>query len=239
VTYPVAVDGVDPEGIYRATVRFNVTVHPNQCPTPATLEWVSPAPASWSEVSQIQLINTLQLSVSHNVFGRYIGVSIRVGQSRDPDGDELRFFAGPHSGRAPMLGQPGLNKVYVRADEGEVWVSVDDYGLKARTSMNYKVISYAQAVSHVEGLVRADRTLGRRQVGFLQLLRLIKRVAADPVFSNTSYNPLIRKQKAAAEKSLRYLLKLTDGWLAQQPLVPASLAHYRRCLGSLTAAISR
>ena len=242
VTYPVTVDGLDPDGAYGATARFDITVQPNQCPAPATLEWVSPSPAPWSGDSQIQLINTLQMTHGWSHHGPHIRISVAVGPSSDPDGDDLRFLVGPAKGRsAPVVGQPGLNEVEVKAvpHEGELWVSVDDSGLAARTSTQFKVISYLQAVNRVEGVVKADRTLGRRQVRFIQLLKLVKRVAADPVFSNTSYNPRIRQRKAATEKSLRYLLKITDGWLAQQPIPSATRDYYTRCLGSLTAAISR
>jgi hypothetical protein len=123
--------------------------------------------------------------------------------------------------------------------ESKLWVSVDDSGLAAKTAMKVKVISYVQAVCRLEALVQADRSLGRQQTRFFQLVKLIKRIAANPVFSHTSYNPRILKQQAAAEKSLRFLLKVTDGWVAQQPISPASRAYYMHCLGSLTAAISR
>ena len=242
VTYPVAVDGFDPDGAYGATARFNITVRPNRCPSPATLECVSPAPAPWSPKGQLELINTLQATHGWSHWGPHVSVLLAVGQSSDPEGDALRFLMGPTKGRSgPVIGEPGLNKVQIRAvpHESKLWVTVDDSGLAARTSMNYKVITYAQAVTRVESIVKADRTLGRRLVRFLQLLKLVKRVAADPVFSNTSYNPRIRQRKAATEKSLRYLLKITDGWVAQQPISPASRAYYMHCLGSLTAAISR
>jgi hypothetical protein len=168
--------------------------------------------------------------------------TIAVGQSSDPDGDPLRFLMGPTKGRSPpVTGQPGLNKVMIMAmpHESKLWVSVDDSGLAAKTAMKVKVISYVQAVCRLEALVQADRSLGRQQTRFFQLVKLIKRIAANPVFSHTSYNPRILKQQAAAEKSLRFLLKVTDGWVAQQPISPASRAYYMHCLGSLTAAISR
>ena len=243
VTYPVAVDGLDPHGAYGATARFNITVEPNQCPTPASLEWLSPAPVPWSQERQVELINPLKQNYGWSHWGPHLTVSALVGPSSDPDGDDLRFLMGPTKGRSsPQVGQPGLNEVQVRAvpHEGELWVSVDDSGLAARTAMQYKVISYVQAVARVESIVKADHALGRRQVRFVQLLKLIKRVAADPVFSNTSYNnPRVRQRLAATEKSLRYLLKITDGWLAQQPIPSSDRDYYKRCLGSLTAAISR